>query len=260
MRRWQKRVLLGLFGILFVAESVYVAYHLWVAYWRRAGATPEERGFRLALRLGCFTCHGMGGTQAMQTPMGDVPSWDGMTWIMYADTEDKIRNWILYGRADPSKPPSDRKKLRMPAYRDVLTDAQLADLVAFYQAVAFWRQPEDPLVERGRDIAQEKGCFHCHGPEGRLTMPNPGSFKGYIPAWNSPDFDELVRDERELREWILDGISQRMARNPAARFFIRRAKIRMPAYRDHLTEDELDALVAFIRWVRASGQKDNRRE
>jgi mono/diheme cytochrome c family protein len=36
-----------------------------------------------------------------------------------------------------------------------------------------------------------------------------------------------------------------------ARFFLRRQAVQMPAYGGRLTDAELDALVAYIRWVRS---------
>ena len=79
---------------------------------------------------------------------------------------------------------------------------------------------------------------------------NPGSFKGHIPPWDGEEFDELVRDERELREWIMDGRSHRLWNNQAARYFLERQETPMPAYREHLSEDALNKLVAYIDWLR----------
>ena len=58
----------------------------------------------------------------------------------------------------------------------------------------------DRLVDLGAHLYLQKGCITCHGPEGRGLVKNPGSFKGYIPAWDSADYAELVRDDDEFRE------------------------------------------------------------
>ena len=81
-------------------------------------------------------------------------------------------------------------------------------------------------------------------------MPNPGSFKGVIPSWEGDDFLELVRDDEELRGWILDGGIPRLIDHPIARRFIARQVVSMPAYRGVLEDGELEALVAYIRWLR----------
>ena len=259
IRRWRpKWVILGL-SLVLLGETVLLVRWAWLAYWSRAGVTVETRGYRLALRFGCFTCHGPGAAAGMTSPVGEVPPWDGGTWMMYARTEEEIRNWIRYGaRRGPEGESGDEAlqrrrlnpdKLFMPAYGDRLTKRQVEELTAFYKAVAWFRRPDDPEVDRGREIAADRGCFHCHGPEGRLNFNNPGSFKGYIPAWYGPDFRELVRNDEELREWILDGVSHRIAANPAARFFLKRQKIRMPRYRGKLTDGELQALIAYIHWL-----------
>ena len=38
--------------------------------------------------------------------------------------------------------------------------------------------------------------------------------------------------------------------HPAARLFIERQRIQMPAYKDVLTEQDIDRLVAYIMWIR----------
>jgi mono/diheme cytochrome c family protein len=136
----------------------------------------------------------------------------------------------------------------MPAYRDHVNAQELEDLVAFVQAVAEPALPSDPHVLEGRRVAEANGCFACHGADGRAAIPNPGSFKGVIPAWNSADYPKLVKDQDELREWIRDGVIQRFERNPLATYFLDRQAISMPAYGELLSESELDSLVAYVEW------------
>ena len=87
-------------------------------------------------------------------------------------------------------------------------------------------------------------------PGGRGAGRNPGSFKGYIPPWDGPDYAELVADEAELREWILAGRPRRLQANQLARFFLDRQLIRMPAFRGQITEEQLRALETYIGWMR----------
>jgi mono/diheme cytochrome c family protein len=217
-----------------------------------------ERGRRIAERLGCFACHGPGGEGGVPNPGSEeeeVPAWSGGMVMMYALNEAEIREWILDGaprrlrEQEAHEEEHERALLRMPAYRGRLSEEELNDLVAYFKAVSWFETPPSELAARGREVAFEKGCFGCHGPSGMGRLPNPGSFKGYIPGWDGPDFRELVRDERELEEWILEGISRRFRSNPAAQFFLKRQAIKMPAYRGHLTDEELEALKAYIRWV-----------
>ena len=80
-------------------------------------------------------------------------------------------------------------------------------------------------------------------------MPNPGSLKGYIPGFGGEDFDELVRNDDELRGWIAEGGIPRLRNDPLASYFIERQRIQMPAFKDRLKPDEIDALVAYVRWL-----------
>jgi hypothetical protein len=39
---------------------------------------------------------------------------------------------------------------------------------------------------------------------------------------------------------------------PPARFFLKRAVLKMPAYRDHLEPGDLDAMWAYTEWLRGA--------
>ena len=121
---------------------------------------------------------------------------------MYADNESEIREWIQDGvtkrvRADP-----EQMKLRegaaieMPSFRQVLSEGDLAAVVAYVKAVSDFEKPEEAGAEAGRQVAIKYGCFNCHGPQGRGALDNPGSLKGYVPAWDGPDYAELVAQRR----------------------------------------------------------------
>lgn len=228
-------------------------------HWRTKNIGPVERGFRVALDSGCFACHGPGGLRGMANPgygLDDVPSFSGGLLTMYADSEAEVREWILDGMPKRIRDDAEKRKLRekaliaMPAWRDRLSKRQIDDLVAFVLAVADFETPQDEQADLGRQTAKRLGCFNCHGPQGRGDTPNAGSFKGYIPAWDGADFPVLAQNDGEIREWILDGRSQRFQADRATRFFLDRQAVRMPAYRGHLSQAEVDGLVAYIHWLR----------
>jgi hypothetical protein len=130
----------------------------------------------------------------------------------------------------------------------VVDDDQLADLVAYYRAVAdFGEMPEEGRA--GYRAARELGCFGCHGPGGLIGASNPRSLKGYIPPWRGRDYRELVRDEAELKAWILDGAIPRLESNRAARYFTTRQVVKMPAYRGVVTDSTLVDVMGYVRWV-----------
>jgi mono/diheme cytochrome c family protein len=140
----------------------------------------------------------------------------------------------------------------MPSFGKRLTKREVDDLVAFVLAAAGEPAPEDSLPAAGLERASELGCFGCHGVGGRFARPNPGSFKGYVPPWDGPDFPELVANRSEFDEWVENGVSRRFETNQAATFFLRRAPLHMPHYRTHLEPGDLDALWAYVRWLRAT--------
>jgi len=234
--------------------------------------TPELRGAELAVRMGCFACHGPGATGGVTNPgskEGEVPAWDGGNAMMYVNNDEEIREWILLGRPrrlarehshqrhatpDPSREASHQEGapgplLDMPAYEGLLARHEVDDLVSYYKAVANYYDEMPDDARKGYRVARRNACFGCHGPGGRVGMRNPRSFKGYIPPWHGADYRELVKNEAELYQWIREGHIQRFDSNPIARFFTRRQTIKMPAYETRLTEDEIGALVAYVNWL-----------
>ena len=229
--------------------------------WRTRGISPVQRGFMVAASSGCFGCHGIGGLTGFEDPdgkLGTVPPFSREAVRSYARNEREIREWILDGmpqrlRAEAGAADAEPSLLRMPSWRGVLSEREVNDLVAYVKAVSDYELPEDPAAELGRQTAERLACFGCHGPQGRGSLPNPGSFKGYVPPWDGADFADVAVDEAEVREWIVDGSPRRLRDHPVARFFMRRQSVQMPAYRSRLTEAELDALLAYIRWLRGPG-------
>ena len=227
------------------------------------GLPPAERGRRLAQRTGCFACHGPEGTRGTANPGRldrAVPGFEGDV-MMYARSAAEIRAWIQDG-STPGKRASqtwrrerERGTLRMPAFGTRLGRREIDDLVAFVEVMSGVPAPPsgDSLASRGLERAEKLGCVGCHGPGGRLARPNPGSLRGFVPPWDGRDFPDLVHGRAEFDEWVKRGVSRRFEGNPAARWFLRRAVLKMPAYEPHLAPDDLDALWAYVTWLRGSG-------
>ncbi|MAE61033.1 MAG: hypothetical protein CMJ49_06720 [Planctomycetaceae bacterium] len=260
-----RRVRLFVTIVILILILVGVGLYVWVR--RTPETTPAIRGEAVARRLGCFGCHGpqgQGGVSDPTSPGGAIVDWHYATTKMFISSEQDIREWILYG-----KPTNATARLAiddhatlvpMPAYQGLLSDRELDDLVAYFLAVSGWRDEIPDDAYEGRKIAQRLGCFGCHGPSGMGGVPNPRSFKGHIPPWDGKEFDELVQDDDELREWILEGKTERLWNNPAARFFLERQSTPMPAYHDHLSDAELELLVKYINWLREDRtEPDSRR-
>lgn len=95
---------------------------------------------------------------------------------------------------------------------------------------------EEPAVARGRAIAQDVGCTSCHS-----TGTTDGLGPGWGDTWGTEremaDGSTVVVDEAYLRRSITDPDAQVVAGfNPI-----------MP--RVHLSDDELDDVVAYLREV-----------
>jgi mono/diheme cytochrome c family protein len=270
MRRWLGRVLV-LFAVVEIARLAYPAVRDTVL---SIEDTPAARGERLASQLGCFGCHGPAGQGGIKNPKvtgqgegsrtltvlgedDEVPAFTQQTQMMYVKTTDDIREYILDGaprrkREDPDyRAEIETAALRMPAYRSLVTAAQVEDLVAYLRATSGQILPDgNARAIRGGELALELSCFSCHGALGGGGVSNPGSFKGYVPAFWGADFDDLVRDDDELRRWIADGKISRIAEHPIGKVFFERQALKMPAYGKLLPPADVDALVAYVRWIR----------
>lgn len=223
--------------------------------WHRThpGTNPAARGAEIARRKGCFACHGVDGAPGIADPVSPgrgVPGWERSTLASYARDPRRIREWILHGRPRSEGDGAAPSLVPMPAYEGFLSETEVADLVAYVQASAGGSGDPPEAAHQGWRVCARLGCFGCHGAAGIGGVPNPGSLKGVIPGWLDSDYAELVQDEAELREWILTGRVQRLWENPVARHFLERQRIGMPAYADHLSERELDQVIAYVGWLR----------
>ena len=222
--------------------------------------TPAERGYSIALRSGCFNCHGANGAGGVKNPGskdGEVPGFSGGTPMMWVKNEQELREYILDGaparkHADPQyRQQMASQLLAMPAFRGFTGARDVDDLIVYLRAVSGLIAPPEEMAAKGQEVAYRLGCFQCHGPMGAGVSANPGSFKGYIPGWWGNDFRDLVHDDDELRSWILAGEIPRLRDNPIAAYFIHRQRVYMPAYRDFIGDADLNALMRYVRWINA---------
>ena len=248
------RALILILLVAVLAEGACLAFLLRRRAWQQGALDrPVQRGEAVAQAMGCFGCHGSGGAAPIPNPGakgGEVPAWVGGTWMMYNHDTSDVRGWILDGHpagraADPGA------LIAMPAYRSRLSKQDADDLVAFVLAASHFGAIDEPAAAAGHDVAYRLGCFGCHGPEGRGFVRNPGSFKGFIPPWDGDDYADLVRDDTEFAQWVRRGVSDRFRANPAAQAFLTRQAIKMPAFAERVSDEELHQLAAYVSWVRA---------
>ncbi|MDQ8186635.1 c-type cytochrome [Pelagicoccus sp. SDUM812002] len=247
-------LLLCTFGLLGLGLEAYV---------RKPEITDSIRGKELAQRMGCFACHGPEGFRGVPDPVspgGRMPGWDEGMAPLYVDTEEEIEEWILNGHLTSEEGRQEELGAEnlapMPAYRDLIGEKELEDLKAYFIAVAEYYPSMPDEAYEGSLVAKRFGCFGCHGPSGMGGIQNPGSFTGIVPSWKGEHFAELVENDSELQEWILDGKVQRIMDHPIGRYFMERQIIQMPAYRNELSEADLQKLLAYIKWLRGAEAKD----
>ena len=248
-----------------VALAIVLAYPTVRSLVLRVEVTRGKSGYRIALRSGCFNCHGangMGGVKNPGSTDGEVPGFSGGTPMMWVKSEQELREYLLDGaparkRADPQyRQQLVSQLLVMPAFRGFLSSRDVDDLLVYLRAVSGLITPADELAARGQEAAYRLGCFNCHGPMGAGVSANPGSLKGYIPGWWGNDFGELVRNDEELRQWIVVGDIPRLRDNPIAAYFIHRQRVHMPAYRHFIDDAELNALMRYVRWVNSGAWQE----
>jgi len=240
---------------LLLAVAAVVIALAWATYQWETWPPPVVRGHRLAVTLGCAACHDLGGGPGAPNPgsrEGHVPGWGGGNAMMYFPQEGDLAAWIrdgapkTYRDSAGFRSQQERQALTMSAYGGRISKRDLADLTAFVNAVAEVTAPAEGTAAEGYAVAGRTGCFRCHGPGGLGGVDNPGSFAGYIPGWRGRGYRALVHDRAELVAWIRDGGTARTDANPIARFVLRRQQLHMPAYRDHLSTAEINAIVAYI--------------
>ena len=244
--------------IVVALETAYLAWPVARDIVMPPYASDVDQGRALAERLGCFNCHGPGGRGGVFNPGskgGEVPAFREGTVMMYAHGDQDLREYILDGA--PAKKLAREsyqaelkaQAIRMPAYRGFVSSREVDLLVAYLRAASDLLAPTEEPAAHGAELAAANGCFACHGEMGGGGLPNPGSLKGYIPGFGGADFEELVRDDEELRAWITEGGIPRLLNDRAARFFIDRQRVQMPAFGTHLKTEEIDAIMAYVRWL-----------
>jgi mono/diheme cytochrome c family protein len=114
-------------------------------------------------------------------------------------------------------------------------------------AVVWWRSANIGAVQRGADLARAQGCAGCHeGPGASPLLPRLFADVGDV-------------DAATLREWILDGMPQRVRKDAELREPLDAAAIRMPAWRGRLSGSEVDDLVAYLRALADADLPENPR-
>ena len=223
----------------------------------QARALFEEKGC-----IGCHTLHGKGmlvGPELAETWRKGVDQFD----FRYVRGEETIANWVVDHFRDPQRTVPGYQALgipesAMPNYE--LTDEEIQLLTALVLSFASEEPEESRPVparyqvpagpppsqptfasasERGRAVFQKYGCAACHGFEGRGGIRNKNMDIGEeVPSL------VYVADgftQEELKDVIRNGRYPARAdsKGPAPPLW-------MPAWKDKISEEELDALADYL--------------
>jgi mono/diheme cytochrome c family protein len=120
-------------------------------------------------------------------------------------------------------------------------------------ALAVARHMDLPAAERGRRLAEQTGCFGCHGPGGLAGADNPGRTDRTVPNF-ADDVMMYAKTPEEIREWIRDGVTKKKAASVSWRAERDRGALRMPAFVHRLEAGEIDDLAAYV--MAASGMPE----
>ncbi len=246
--------------------------------------SPVSRGARLAHEAGCFACHGRGEEEPRFNLRLAAPNqWRDKTnpslWESGITDVDELVDWITNGVPSDEVEKHRQLFIRMPAYRDRLTAQEIEDIAAWILAegLKFTVQPgpraapsaaaesrsmparaPDQLFIAGDRLARQTGCYQCHGELGQGGVPNPDSFKGYIPGFQGRDFLKLTAggDRTEILHWIDHGRGQDVESGLTGRLakrYLDGQAIPMPGYRDQLSAAEKELLADFLLLINKTG-------
>jgi cbb3-type cytochrome c oxidase subunit III len=189
------------------------------------------------VQFACAQCHGEQGQGGISP---DVPALTGAGQELTVAQLQHIINHGLGESANPTKP-------YMPVWGEVVSNQQVSDLVAYIRAgLPPVAGAEPPLVptDQGEPVAGaalygKYGCINCHGPNGLGGVPNPQSPDKAIPPLSGADFFSEFNTDAKIKEIIRTGSVLGSA-----------PIVSMPHWGGILSDDQLDALVAYIKTLK----------
>jgi cytochrome c oxidase subunit 2 len=205
--------------------------------WLHGAEKGEHPGHELLEKHGCLGCHSLDGSPKVGPTFKGI--WGRKEKVLTGGAERDItvdeaylRRSILEPQADVAKgfPPV------MPAFKGVLTEAEIGEIIAFLRSGG----TEHPKPDGGK-LAKEKGCLACHSLDGsRGVGPTfKGLYGSTVKVTKNGKPMTVVADEAYLKEMI---------RMPGT-LVVEGFQPIMPSFPD-LKDDEVEALVEFIETIK----------
>ena len=190
------------------------------------------------VQFACAQCHGDRG-QGGVSPY--VPALKNAGSLGVAE----LKHIIDHGLGESSNP----KQPYMPVWGQVISARQVSDLVAYIRAglpAVPGATPAPVITEQGQAVEgallyQRYGCVNCHGPNGLGGVPNPQSPDKTIAPLSGADFFHEFNTDQKIIDVIRSGSV--IGRAPI---------VSMPHWGGIIPEQQLQALVAYIKTLKAS--------
>jgi mono/diheme cytochrome c family protein len=124
--------------------------------------------------------------------------------------------------------------------------AALGALLSPWIVRSYWSARSSNPVRRGVALANELGCFSCHGGFGRGGLPDPGKDDTAVPSWSGGVWMMYVENDEQIRNYILYGSREETSGRSSEERGAAQA-IHMPAYEDVVDSRDLEDLVAAFK-------------
>ena len=203
-------------------------------------------GGQLFVSFACAACHGM---QGKGGPDASVPV---LTTVGQTMSPAQIAHIITYGAGfqpvpagqGTGNPVTGSAGPYMPTWRNIISKTQIAALVAYIDAglpsVPGATQLGVPTgqgqVVEGQKLFVNYGCENCHGGNGLGGAANPNNPGGALPFLGGTAFDQQFPTAADVESVIKSGSILGAAPITS-----------MPHWGGIIPQDQLDALVAYIR-------------
>ncbi len=197
---------------------------------RTLAESPSSYEGRLLFMSYCFLCHGPDGkgrgplTMAMEVEPADLT-------VTVRSRSDVVLKRIISGEGRQLVSGRDRHNLisdAMPEWKDVLSNQEIESLIAYLRFVSASKHPLMGNPEKGRDL-YARYCRACHGDEGE----GDGVMTSLIDMKPMDHTNPVSMNEISNLEMV------RSIKNGKGDY--------MPAWKDIISRDEIEALVSYIR-------------